>query len=351
MPRAFPHLSGCGGAIKAQPADFRVEELPAYLPAGEGEHLYVEIEKTGLTTASAVRRLAEATGLAPAQVGHAGLKDTQAVTTQWLSLQGATETDLAAAEGDGLRILRVGRHRNKLRPGHLAGNRFDVLVRGAVAPPDFPALLAAVQTQGFPNTFGPQRFGRDGDNAARGKRLLLSGFRERMPVGRARLLTNAYQADLFNRLVARRLAEVHALERMLPGDLAVFHAGRAFFAVTVADADAAAARARTWEISASAPLFGHKTPRAEGEPGRWECELLAAEGIAPETFHQGGKRLAAKGERRPVRARPTDLTCVAEPQPDGPALRLRFTLPPGTYATALLAELMGAPPDAPEPQG
>ena len=124
------HFPGTGGTIKQTPEDFRVEEVPRYLPCGEGEHLYLEVEKRGLTTFEAVTRLAGALGVPERQVGYAGLKDARATTRQWISLAGAAPGEAAALEIEGLRILSAGLHRNKLRLGHLAGNRFRIRARG-----------------------------------------------------------------------------------------------------------------------------------------------------------------------------------------------------------------------------
>src|SRR5947209_15208309 len=122
-------LPGVGGRIKTQPEDFEVEEVPAYEPCGQGEHLYLWVEKRGMGAEYFARQVAQRLGLRPGDVGTAGMKDRHAVTRQWVSVPAAVEPLLPQLDGDGVRLLRVNRHTNKLKPGHLRGNRFRVLIR------------------------------------------------------------------------------------------------------------------------------------------------------------------------------------------------------------------------------
>ncbi len=346
LPYQTPGFGGCGGRLKMRPEDFSVTELPLYEASGSGEHVYVEIEKTGWSTPHVIERIRAVTGLPGSAIGHAGLKDAQAVARQWFSLHCAQEPPLAALEAPGLRILQVTRHANKLRRGHLRGNRFAVRLRAVTLPPAWEELAGRVSAQGFPNYFGAQRLGPGGANVQRGRALLLRPPR-RMQPERLRFLVNAYQAGLFNTLLARRLSEQGTLGQLLPGDLAVLHRNGASFRVGTEELASSQPRADSRELSPSAPLFGHQVPLAEGEPGRWERELLQQEQLSPESFRIGGKRDSPRGERRPVREFPEQLAWTVLPADDGSAgddLRLEFTLPAGTYATSLLRELMKADP-------
>ena len=116
---------GIGGVIGPEPQDFRVDEIPAYDPAGSGDHVFVKVKKTGLSTTAARSILAQAAGLAPREIGVAGRKDTVAVTTQWFSIPGASP-ELAHPQ---VEILEAHRHPKKLRMGHLRGNRFTIRVQ------------------------------------------------------------------------------------------------------------------------------------------------------------------------------------------------------------------------------
>src|SRR5690606_12978670 len=118
-PMSHPYLiesfTGIGGKIKQRPEDFFVQEVPLYEPGGEGEHLYVEIEKVRLTTFDAVNRIARALDLPPREIGYAGLKDAFAVTRQVLSIPRVSEDDVRNLKWDDMRILWAMRHGNKLR--------------------------------------------------------------------------------------------------------------------------------------------------------------------------------------------------------------------------------------------
>ena len=169
-------IPGIGGHIRAAPEDFQVEERPLYLPCGDGEHLYVKITKRGLSTPDLVRRLSSSLGIKLQAIGVAGLKDARAVTTQMVSLQGIPSERLAGVKIDDkiLDLQILGRHRNRLRTGHHAGNRFRLIIRNVAdhAAESVPAVLQILRARGVPNYFGPQRQGKKGDNYEVGAALL-----------------------------------------------------------------------------------------------------------------------------------------------------------------------------------
>ncbi|MBI3831614.1 MAG: tRNA pseudouridine(13) synthase TruD [Planctomycetes bacterium] len=356
---AFSRPSFAGARVKARPEDFVVEELALYEPSGTGTHAYLWIEKRGQNTHDAVRRIAKVLGKRDRDAGVAGLKDAQAVTRQWISFEHVEPDKLArldaAALGPGLQILHVSRHGNKLKMGHLKGNRFVIRLRfeAGAAPAGAAntarAVLSELQRRGVPNYYGEQRFGRGAGNVGLG-RLLVQGdeaaFTQAFAASgnnpaRARdgkfrnLLVNAFQAELFNQVLARRMPE---LGKFLPGDLALLHRNGAVFKIE----DAAAAekeqpRADAFELSPSGPLYGPKTPLAEGEPGRIEREVLAASGVSVEDF---GRKEAERqpGARRALRIPLLEAPEVSE---DAEGLVLKFALPSGAYATVVLRELLG----------
>jgi len=174
LPYLTGDIPGTGGAIKQSPEDFLVEERPLYEPEGSGEHLYLWIEKRGVSTFDVVRKLASIAGVSPRNVGYAGLKDAKAVARQYLSLSGVKEERVRGLAFDDFRVLDVKRHTNKLRVGHLAGNYFRATVRGAGADAvsRAKAVLDVLQAKGVPNFYGPQRFGCQGRNAIVGLALL-----------------------------------------------------------------------------------------------------------------------------------------------------------------------------------
>ncbi len=389
-------LPGIGGSIKEQLEDFVVEELPLYAPAGEGEHTFFEIRKTGLSTFQAVRAVAQALGIQPNRIGYAGLKDARAITCQILSAEGIPPETVSALDLPDIRIMWAERHRNKLKIGHLRGNRFTIRVRGVEesALPLCRAILDVLERRGVPNCFGPQRFGRRGDSALLGKAIVrqdVTGFVERflghphpresdrVQAARSRFaerdwqgalelmpgmmadehrtlrvliqskgsvqrayasvpkrlkvfLLSAYQSELFNRVLNARL---QTLDRVFVGDLAMKHPGRSVFYVQ--DPAVEQPRAAHFEISPTGPIFGYKMIQPTGQQGRLEAAVLAAEGLDLDAFRVGDG-IKARGERRALRFP------VHEPELwyDG-GIMLRFWLPRGCYATTLLAEIMKVP--------
>ena len=343
----YPEWPGIGGRIKTMPEDFAVEEVPAYLPAGHGEHLYLCVEKWGISTGALLQSLSELTGCKRRQMGYAGLKDSLGVTRQWVSLHMTADPPLEGHEDAGYRILRVGRHGNKLRPGHLRGNRFRIRVRDVQARPMLADFLETLPRRGCPNYFGPQRFGARQDNADIGRSLLLGRENRRMAPDRRRFLVNAFQSALFNQVLDRRLSHGVAVDDVLPGDLAMLHAGGGCFLVTETDLATVRLRAAGGELSATAPLPGCAVPSAQRVPGSWELEVMEEAGLAPADFQGQRKRERFKGERRSVRALPQALSWQLEEQPEGQALLLCFELAPGQFATALLREIMKSERDWP----
>lgn len=401
LPFSTPDLPGTGGRVRTRPEDFVVEEIPAYEPGGTGEHLYLRIEKRGVSTHAAVRRIARALDVAPRDVGFAGLKDAQSVARQTLSVAGVD----AAVAGERLRdlegvtLLSAVRHTNKLRLGHLRGNRFHVVLRGVCdgAEARARAVLDVLAQRGAPNWFGPQRFGVHGGNDVVGRRILQTRFADavrallefadddardevltafdeqrfddaadalpgrrrderevlrRMAAGKPpafalralprhvlRLLVSAYQSAMFNRLAALRADDLGRLER---GDLAFLHDRGAVFSVE--DAAAEQARADALEISPSAPLFGTKSTLAGGAPGERERALLAEEGLTLADFRTRATG-ELRGERRPLRVPLADpeVRTLEHGDSGEPALEIEFALPRGSFATAVLREVTKDP--------
>lgn len=336
LPYLTSSMAGIGGRIRTVPEDFLVEERPLYLPCGEGEHLYLRITKRGLSTPDLVKRLASMLGVKAMQIGVAGLKDARAVTTQMVSVHGATEAAVNGLCPDAqvLSITVLGRHRNRLRTGHHAGNRFRLVIR-EVSPQAavlLPLLLENLTRRGVPNYFGPQRQGRSGDNFQVGAALLQdAGRRARMSRSKRLWFLHALQSHLFNRVLARRISQ---LDHVLIGDWAMKHANGACFLVE--DAEKEQPRAETFEISPTGPLFGSRAPWAEGEPGRIEREVAAELGATPESLTQAAVQCGFRGERRALRVPLKGVDWSLS----GDSAAVSFDLPPGSYATSVLRELL-----------
>lgn len=403
-------VSGTGGTLRAEPEDFCVEEIPLDMPRGVGEHLYLYLEKRGLSTLEAVRAVARLFGSVEADVGYAGMKDARAVTRQWISVRApgaGAERKLGDGEiSKGLRVLEIQRGRSKLRRGDLRGNRFDIRVRGVLSGSVDRAreVMEILAVRGLPNGFGDQRFGARRNSAEVGRALALGewsratkcllgpspagGRTEKKSSGRAteaalrfeagdlkgaldlytdrwraerRVLTalvggasaeralraiprreralfaSAFQAVIFNACLAARLTG-GAHDRIMPGDVVINH--KSGKARRVGDPGKEAGALERFEASPAGPLIGEKMLEARGEPGGMEAAALRALNLTPGEADAGLARMGARGGRRPYRARIKAVEIVG----DGDDLRLRFELPPGSYATEVLREVMKVEP-------
>jgi tRNA pseudouridine13 synthase len=335
-------LSGIGGQIKQIPEDFEVEEIPAYEASGSGPFLYLWVEKRDLGADYFVRQLARRLDLPPGEVGTAGLKDRHAVTRQWVSVPERAAERLPQLEGEGIRLLDVRRHGNKLKPGHLHGNRFRILIRDPdpAAGERLAPLLDQLRQYGLPNYYGPQRFGRGGETVRLGFCLLgkeppppdAAGRKPnlRSPFLR-KFVLSAAQSALFNHYLGRRLAD-GLLRRVLEGDVMAKWPFGGLFVAT--DLPREQERLERRETVPAGPMFGRKTFPAAGRAAAREAAALADFGLTPAAFTGFGKLL--QGTRRHNFIYVDNLMFATETE----GIRLSFTLPAGSYATVLLREVM-----------
>jgi tRNA pseudouridine13 synthase len=347
-PKPLPFLTaglpGLGGAIKILPEDFVVEELPDTIPTGEGDHLYLWIEKRGRETPEVAKALAEAFSTSPRDVGYAGLKDRQAVTRQWFSVPVNRSSPLASHgfEMPGARVLATSRDTHKLRTGALRGNRFWIKLRGVGHRTALEPVLRVLLDSGVPNWFGTQRFGRRGDKAALGAALIGAGAhplaeRARRDAFLRKLALSALQSELFNRLLAARVSEGRLGELEI-GDVVLVPEDRR---PLVARDGSLAPRVASFEARVTGPMFGSKMLEAQGTPGTREARALEEAGLRRELFARGGDEL--RGTRRPYRFKLEGID--TREAPDG--LVLAFDLPAGGYATSVVRELTRQSPEDP----
>ncbi len=336
LPHLTSDLPGVGGLLKRAPDDFIVEEIPAYEPSSEGEHLFLWIEKRDTSAEDLTRHLARVLNVDRNDIGVAGLKDRRAVTRQFVSVPAVAEPQLNNIDTDSIRLLASTRHQNKLRTGHLRGNRFSILIRDVVPNAHERAvrIAAVLEKTGFPNYFGQQRFGNEGGTLETGFDLL-RGIRKPRDLPRSRqrfllrLSLSAVQSELFNRVLSERITD-GLIQTVLDGDVMQVVESRGCFVVE--DADREQQRFNAQEIVTTGPMFGPKMKQpaatvADREAAALEsCQLEAS---AFTTF-----RKLTSGTRRPLLIHPQDLSI--DPAADG--LRFQFALPSGTYATTLLRE-------------
>jgi tRNA pseudouridine13 synthase len=318
--------------FRSRPEDFVVEEIPGFEPSGTGEHLLLEIEKRGMNTAFAAKRIAEWAGVKEMAVGYAGLKDRHAVTRQRFSvhLPGRDAPDLASLQDDTLRVLQATRHSRKLPRGALAGNRFELTLRDVAGDREsIDARISMIATRGVPNYFGEQRFGRAGDNVEQA-RAMFGGRRVRRE--ERSLLLSAARSELFNRVLAERVTR-NCWDAPLDGEVWMLGGRRSIFGPEPAS-DALMQRLDAFDIQPTGPLWGRGTLRSEGECRAHEESVLDDPGSR--ALQRGLEAAGLEQERRALRLRPGEM--AARWAADD-TIVLGFVLPPGTYATCVLDAL------------
>lgn len=362
------------GRIKDRPEDFFVYEIPMYEPSGEGEHLYLRIRRSGVSHDELLSVVAAACSVPVRAIGFAGIKDTQAVTEQTLSVHLPDSDRMPTIDDDRIDIVWTDRHANKLRRGHLAGNRFVIRIR-AVDPlrvTDVWGRLRGLAAHGSPNAFGPQRFGRNGDNHLLGLDLLRgdwdalaarladgrsgrlesrirravesgTGSKEacRTVPGRLRRFWNdALQSVLFNAVLDERIRRGD-WNRLQVGDIAWNHATRRTFVVTAEDLedDATIDRIEQGVLVPTGPMWG-RSMRMPGDDVA-AMERTVAEGLDPDLIRLLTDEGRARGDRRPLAVPVSHASALSEMDEHGGCITVQFELPPGAYATTVLGELIG----------
>lgn len=288
-------------SLKRFAEDFVVDELWQPEFSGDGEHLYLLVEKVGQNTAWVGQQLARAFGTAKRDVGYSGLKDRQAVTRQWFSLVVPVERAQIEPEIEGVKILQRGRHSHKLRRGTHSGNRFVIRLRDLQGDQHLlEDRLVALSEQGFPNYFGAQRFGRGGNNLRTG--MQLSARRQLVKHPKRGIYLSAMRSALFNGVLAEQI------------------------------------RAGNWpdiiasEIQATGPMWGRGRPLAAEIGADVESQYVSGHAELCDILEHGG----LSQERRPLNQKCIDFSYSLE----GTDLVLGFELPPGSYATVLIDELI-----------
>ncbi len=388
------NLPGTGGIYKQSPEDFQVEEIPLYPCSGKGEHLYLWIEKSGITTHDLLAQITRGLKLKERDLGYAGLKDSRALTKQMISIPLNKSGQLEKLKLIDAKILKTDHHSNKLRLGHLAGNRFTITIRQTHEDASVRAtkILEKLQKSGVPNFFGEQRYGALGNSALLGRllikkdfsqfskeflgnpelirnsdwkesaehyrcgniqlaleslpkrmhderhllRYLLEGKSHReavlsLPRNLLRLFLSATQSYFFDQLLTQRLSTI---DQLIDGDIAVKHLNGACFRVE--DLATEQFRVDNLEISPSAPLYGSKVMIAEGVTGQREMDLLKESGLTLDNWKLT-RGLTMPGERRPLRVPLAGAEIISQ---EKQLITLTFALPKGSYATSILRELI-----------
>ena len=400
LPFLTTDFPGLGGDIKTICSDFVVEELPKYEFSGEGTHVYAYVRKTNMTTTDMMARIAEALDVKKMDIGYAGRKDAKAVTRQWISIEHVDPQKVRDLDFNNIKILDVTRHTNKLKVGHLSGNRFTIRLRNLTPPVD-QALPIAKQVmdilaaKGVPNYFGPQRFGYRYDSHLLGaavvkhdlkafydvllgkpeldtqeefitaRKLYEQGdydgawaawhpaFQDHRKALKSLIKFDGNQNKAFRNFDKRLLslfvsawqsdifnrtlaARMPHIDALLQGDMAHKHANGACFQVD--DAETEQPRCDAFEISPTGPLIGKKMKELTGPAGEIENPLLEPVHLTKDDMPRL-KKYGAVGGRRPLRFRPENHRITTGTDEHGDYLELQFDLPSGCYATVLLREI------------
>lgn len=338
------------GELKASPEDFIVEETLSFQADGQGEHDLLRIEKRGANTEWVARGLARFAKVPQVAVGFAGLKDRHAVARQHFTVQlPGRSVDWSLLDMPGVRVLDVARHSRKLKRGALVGNGFELTLRGIEGDRErAEAVLATLRTAGAPNYFGTQRFGHADGNLALARRLFAG---ESLGRSDRAFALSAARSAIFNAVLDRRVRE-GSWNRVVAGDLCNLAGKRAWFGPAIPD-ETLARRCAEGEIHPTGPLWGAPAPPCADACAALEqdCAAEFADLVA------GLESVGMEPERRALRMIPESLVwewldgtpgeapTQEPPVPHAPcpvpqALRLRFTLPPGAYATSLIREFI-----------
>ena len=315
--------------LKAECADFVVKEQLGYDMSGDGEFVAVKVRKTDCNTLFVGEQLAKFAGISARNMSYAGLKDRKAVTEQWFSLQipGQPTPDFSQFSLEGVEILEVTRHQRKIRIGSLQGNHFEILLRNAEETDELKVRLDFLAKNGFPNYFTEQRFGRDGNNLTQALRWANGEIKVKDRHKRSFYLSAA-RSEIFNLIVSKRM-ELDLAQQILVGDVLQLNGSHSWFVVDESE-DLAQLQQRLaqQDVLLTAPLIGEEEKSAVD----FEHEIFAQHQALFALMRQ--ERM--KAARRPILMHPQYFQWQFEPN----GLLLQFALPAGSYATALIRELV-----------
>ncbi len=325
-----PEISG---TIRVTPEDFQVDEDLGFEPDGAGEHVFLKIRKRNANTDWVARQIARVAGVRPGDVSYAGMKDRNAVTTQWFSVQlpGRDMPDWTPLLSDNLQLQSALRNSRKLRRGALRGNRFALVVRElSAASVELEQRLQQIVAQGVPNYFGEQRFGQDAGNLDKAEAMFKGTLKVRDRHVRG-LYLSAARSQLFNQVLSQRVA-AGTWNRALPGEALMLEGTHSVFVADTIDATIEQ-RLAAFDIHPTGPLWGRGTSLARDQVLAIEQAALAGD----EIFRSGLEQAGLAQERRTLRLPVAELQWQF---PSRDSVQLSFRLPAGAYATSVLRELI-----------
>jgi len=321
------------GEIKQSPKDFRVDEIPGFTPDGNGDHVYLTLEKKNLTTNDIVNRLVRFCGVKQRDIGFAGMKDKRAITSQVFSinLSGKDEPDWSLFESESISILDINRHIRKLKRGVLKGNRFNITINNIQGDTtDLVPILEKIKTQGVPNYFGAQRFGFDGSNLEKSWRLL-NGDLKNVKRDEKSILLSSARSMIFNAVLNERVKN-GSWNKLLDGEVINLDGTERHFKEPIDDV--LLERNQRLDIHATGPLCGLASRALEPSDEANEIERKVLDRYTD--WIVGLKKMKLDHARRALRIAVKDFQWVISEN----KLFLDFTLTSGAYATVVLRELI-----------
>ena len=311
--------------------DFHVNELFEGEFSGEGEHIVIKIEKRGINTEDVIKSLARLINKPVKLISYAGLKDRQALATQWLSIHAPGEVieGIGELSGTGWRVIEHNRHNKKLRPGFLSGNHFMIRLKEVSDVADFEQRIAKIRQTGVPNYFGLQRFGRDGGNLVKANEVLTQGRRvkDRFLMG---MYYSAARSWIFNQILALRVTSQN-WNTPLIGDVMQLSGSNSIFTVDALDEELNR-RIQEQDIAPASPLAGKSKNKVSGDA----LQLINQIYSTCQPWIEGLEKQGLEEAWRANILYPKNL----DYQISGNNLELSFCLPAGCFATIVLRELV-----------
>ncbi|EPJ43830.1 MAG: tRNA pseudouridine synthase D [Osedax symbiont Rs1] len=319
----------CSAVIRSSNQDFKVFEIPAFEPDGEGEHWYIKIRKDGENTDWVAKQLANFFAVGSKEIGYAGKKDRHAITEQWFSvcLPGIKAIDMDAFNTSSITVIEVRKHSRKLRTGALKGNRFELVLRQVSDDQELTKRLQLIE-QGVPNYFGEQRFGFGGGNLTKGIALLKEQFKEKNRSKKG-LYISAVRSWIFNHCLSNRITE-NLWATLIEGDVVMLDGSHSHFLAD--DLEQITSRLLALDLHLTGPLWGRGRSIVAASAQQWEEAQLSTYTDITERLEYMG----LKQERRSLRLMPKNLTAKCT---DPGTWLISFELTSGSFATSVLREL------------
>jgi tRNA pseudouridine13 synthase len=332
----FPTLNAINtsGTIRSIPEDFKVTEINSIELSGEGEHLWLYVQKIGCNTDWVANQLANICQVSQRQVGYAGLKDRHAVTQQWFSVQLSKVTDqllINDALPDEVSVIESKLHSRKIKTGQLEANQFEIMIREIDGDKsEIENNIQSIIESGVPNYFGPQRFGHDMGNIQKAQDWFSGTYKVKARNLKSLLLSSA-RSHIFNCIVAQRIND-KTWSNPINGDIFQLNKSHSWFPEKDATPDEISKRLKEFDIHITAAMAGEDCLQSTGDCANLECSIINQFPI----YQQGFEKFRLKQDRRAMRICPIDLDFEWE----NGDLKLKFKLLPGSYATGILREII-----------